>query len=107
MKWKGLRQGRLNADLEVDSQEKGRIRLLWVRGERVLAHGHQPGGEYPRRAPRRGVRLPSPRAFSRVGTACLDTLAAALAEDGDFTEAVDRQREAISLREDIDRRVNY
>jgi hypothetical protein len=38
---------------------------------------------------------------------CLDTLAAALAEDGDFTKAVDRQRETISLTEDIGRRVNY
>jgi serine/threonine-protein kinase len=38
---------------------------------------------------------------------CLDTLAAALAENGEFAEAIVRQREAISLMEDIDRRLNY
>jgi hypothetical protein len=69
MKTQGLRQGQLNADLEVDSQEKDGTRLLWVQDERVLAPGHLPGGEHPRRAPRRGVRLPSPRAFARAGPA--------------------------------------
>jgi serine/threonine-protein kinase len=38
---------------------------------------------------------------------CLDTLAAALAEYGEFAEAIDTEREAISLMEDIDRRLNY
>lgn len=38
---------------------------------------------------------------------CLDTLAAALAEADEFAEAIDREREAISLMEDIDRRLNY
>jgi serine/threonine-protein kinase len=36
----------------------------------------------------------------------MDTLAAALAENGDFDEAVDLQREAISLVDDIDRRLS-
>jgi serine/threonine-protein kinase len=38
---------------------------------------------------------------------CLDTLAAALAENGEFAEAIARECEAISLMEDIDRRLNY
>jgi serine/threonine-protein kinase len=38
---------------------------------------------------------------------CLDTLAAALAENGEFAEAIATEREAISLIEDIDRRLNY
>jgi serine/threonine-protein kinase len=38
---------------------------------------------------------------------CLDTLAAALAESGEFAEAIASEREAISLMEDIDRRLNY
>jgi serine/threonine-protein kinase len=38
---------------------------------------------------------------------CLDTLAAALAENGNFDEAVDLQREAISLVDDIDRRLGF
>ncbi len=37
----------------------------------------------------------------------LDTLAAALAEDGKFGEAIDRQREVLSLIEDIDRHFDY
>ena len=39
--------------------------------------------------------------------ACLDTLAAALAENGDFAEAIDCQLEAISLMDDFDRRLRY
>jgi serine/threonine-protein kinase len=39
--------------------------------------------------------------------ACLDTLAAALAENGEFGEAIDRQREAIGLMDDPDRRIRY
>ena len=38
---------------------------------------------------------------------CLDTLAAALAENGEFTEAIATENEAISLMEDIDRRLKY
>jgi hypothetical protein len=38
---------------------------------------------------------------------CLDTLAAVLAESGEFTEAIDRERDAIAPMEDIDRRLNY
>jgi serine/threonine-protein kinase len=38
---------------------------------------------------------------------CLDTLAAALAENGEFAEAIAKEREAIPLMEDIDRRLNY
>jgi serine/threonine-protein kinase len=38
---------------------------------------------------------------------CLDTLAAALAENGEFAEAIDCQRQAISLMDDPDRRLKY
>jgi serine/threonine-protein kinase len=38
---------------------------------------------------------------------CLDTLAAALAENGEFADAIDCEREAISLMEDTDRLLNY
>ena len=38
---------------------------------------------------------------------CFDTLAAALARNGDFAEAIDRQCEAIALMEDVDRRIRY
>jgi serine/threonine-protein kinase len=38
---------------------------------------------------------------------CLDTLAAALAENGEFAEAIAKEREAIPLMEDINRRLNY
>jgi tetratricopeptide (TPR) repeat protein len=38
---------------------------------------------------------------------CLDTLAAALAENGEFAEAIVHQREAISLMDDLDRRIRY
>jgi len=37
----------------------------------------------------------------------LDTLAAALAENGEFAEAIERQLEAISLMDDFDRRLRY
>ena len=38
---------------------------------------------------------------------CLDTLAAALAENGEFAEAIELQLEAISLMDDFDRRLRY
>ncbi len=38
---------------------------------------------------------------------CLDTLAAALAQIGEFAAAIDQAIEAISLMDDIDRRLNY
>ena len=38
---------------------------------------------------------------------CLDTLAAALAEAGDFAGAVGRSDEAIALMEDANRRLKY
>jgi serine/threonine-protein kinase len=38
---------------------------------------------------------------------CLDTLAAALAENGEFAEAIAKEREAVSLMEDVNRRLNY
>jgi len=38
---------------------------------------------------------------------CLDTLAAAHAENGEFAEAIDREREAVSLMDDPDRRLRY
>jgi serine/threonine-protein kinase len=39
--------------------------------------------------------------------ACLDTLAAALAENGEFAEAIVHQRKAIALMDDLDRRLHY
>jgi tetratricopeptide (TPR) repeat protein len=38
---------------------------------------------------------------------CLDTLAAALAENGEFAEAIELELEAISLMDDFDRRLRY
>jgi serine/threonine-protein kinase len=38
---------------------------------------------------------------------CLDTLAAALAENGNFAEAIELQQEAITLMDDPDRRLRY
>jgi serine/threonine-protein kinase len=46
-------------------------------------------------------------ASEQTKPACLDTLAAALAEAGNFAEAIDLELEAIALMEDPDRRMRY
>ena len=73
-----------------------------------LAPGHVSDASIrngPRRRRNRPPRLELSPESGKAG--CLDTLAAALAENGEFAEAIETQIEAVSLMDDFDRRLRY